>query len=178
VHEAQVSGNPHQLAFAYTCALIMAAGHHDLERARDAYTQARRWAELVNNQVVLTQTPLFLAMASSEDEPLEALSLVRDAIAGSATTGQWGNLDFALRRIILPLVRLGRHRSAALLLGGLTGLTTATPDTQHVVPRAKTALTNTLGAELDPLLHDGQALARHELVRLALDEIDIGLAST
>jgi hypothetical protein len=117
-------------------------------------------------------------MASREDEPREALSLIRDVLTAFVDTGQWSNLDFALRRIILPLVRLGRNRSAALLLGGLTGLTTATPDSQQVVPRAKAALSDTLGDELDPLLGQGQSFTRNELVRLALEEIDLSLSST
>jgi hypothetical protein len=55
--------------------LAVAAGHHDVEGARRAYTQARRWSDLAGNRIVPTFAPLFLAAASPEDKPLDALSL-------------------------------------------------------------------------------------------------------
>jgi hypothetical protein len=83
-----------------------------------------------------------------------------------------GSFDVALRCVLLPLVHLGRSRDAALLLGGLTSLSTAWPDPQRVIPRVTAALEDTLGAELDHLLKQGRSLTRQELARLALDEID------
>ena len=173
VRDAEASGNPHQLAHAYSGLVAIAAGQRDGDRARQAFIQAQHWSNVAGNNFVPTIAPLFLAMASSEDEPLEALSLVRDVLVAFDEAGTWVNLDFALRRVVMPLVRIGRHQSAAVLLGGMTSLTTSSPDTQHVVPRASATLADSLGTDLERLLDDGRALTRHQLVRLALDEIDI-----
>jgi predicted ATPase/class 3 adenylate cyclase len=172
VREAEASGNPHQLAYAYLGQLVIAAGHRDVERARRAYARARRWSDVAGNRVVEMNAPVYLAMAAPDDQPLEALSLVREVLAAYDETGTWGNLDHALRRIVMPLVRLGHDRAAALLLGGMSGLTSSTPDTQQVVPRAMAALEQTLGDDLTQILDEGRGLTRQELVRLAIDEID------
>ena len=159
-----------QLAWAHTTALVLAAGRRDRAQAQDAYVQVRRWAELARNRAVLHLAPAFLAMATPDDEPLETLSLIRDVLVATLDSGVWADLDFILRRVILPLARLGEGRSAALLLGGLTSLTRATPDTQEVVPRAKAALGEQFGAELERLLDDGAPYPA-ELAQLALDAI-------
>jgi hypothetical protein len=172
VREAEVSGNPHQLAYAYMGQLIIAAGHRDVEQAKRAFARARRWSDAAGNRVVEINAPVFLAMAAPEDQPLEALSLVRKAIPAYDETGQWGNLDFVLRRVIMPLVRLGHDRAAALLLGGMSDLASSTPDTQQVVPRAMAALERTLGGDLPQILDEGRGRTRQELVQLAIDEID------
>jgi predicted ATPase len=172
VRDAEATGNPHQLAFAYAGLLAVAVIRRDRERAGDAFERARHWADMANNRYIMFAAPSFLAMLH-EDEPREALSLVRGVVAAAIDAGFWGNFDTALRRIIIPLVHLGRCRAAALILGGLTSLPTATPDTQRVIPRAKAALADALGAELDPLLEQGRTLTRQQLARLALDEIDL-----
>jgi hypothetical protein len=172
VRDAEATGNPHQLAFAYAGLLAVAVIRRDRERAGDAFERARHWADMANNRYIMFAAPSFLAMLH-EDEPREALSLVRGVVAAAIDAGFWGNFDTALRRIIIPLVHLGRCRAAALILGGLTSLPTATPDTQRVIPRAKAALADALGAELDPLLGQGRTLTRQQLARLALDEIDL-----
>jgi hypothetical protein len=87
-------------------------------------------------------------------------------------SGSWANLHFALRRILIPLVHLGRHRSAAVLLGGVSTPTMASPDTRNVLPRARASLAEALGAELERLIDDGRSLTARELAHLALDEID------
>jgi predicted ATPase len=172
VREAEASGNPHQLAFAYVAQLIIAAGHRDVEQARRAFARARRWSDAADNHWMSASAPLFLAMAAPEDQPLEALSLVHEVLATYHQTAQWANLDFPLRRVVMPLTRLGHDRAAALLLGGMSGLASSTPDTQQVVPRAMAALEQTLGDDLTQILDEGRGLTRQELVRLALDEID------
>src|SRR5262249_21344858 len=91
VREAEASGNPHQLAFAYLGQLVIAAGHRDVEQARGAFSLARRWSDVADNRVVQMNAPVFLAMAAPEDRPLEALSLVREVLALYDETGQWGN---------------------------------------------------------------------------------------
>ena len=172
VRDAEATGNPHQLAFAYAGLLAVAVSRGDREQALDAFAKANYWANLANNRYLEYVGPLFLAMLR-EDEPREALSLVRDVVAAAVDAGFWGNFDMALRRIVLPLVHLGRCRAAALMLGGLTSLSTATPDTQRIIPRATSALADALGAELDSLLKQGRSFTRQELARLALDEIDL-----
>ena len=174
VRDAEVTGNPHQLAFAYAGLLAVAVSRGDREQALDAFAKASHWADLANNRYLEYVGPLFLAMLR-EDEPREALSLVRDVVAAAVDAGFWGNFDMALRRIVLPLVHLGRCRAAALMLGGLTSLSTATPDTQRIIPRATSALADALGAELDSLLKQGRSLTRQELARLALAEIDLSI---
>jgi predicted ATPase/class 3 adenylate cyclase len=177
VREAETSGNPHQLAFAYYGQLIIAAAHRDVEQARRAFARARRWSEAAGNRWVSTGAPLFLAMAAPEDQPLEALSLVREVLARFDETGQWASLDFGLRRVVMPLMRLGHDRAVALVLGGMSGLASSNPDTQQVVPRAMAALEQTLGDDLTQILDEGRGLTRQELVRLALEEIDTCLAA-
>jgi predicted ATPase len=172
VRDAEATGNPQQLAYAYGGLLAVAVSRGDREQASDAFGKARYWANLATNRHLEYQAPLFMAMVSREDEPRETLSLVRDVVAAAVNAGFWGNFDMALRRIVLPLVHLGRSRTAALLLGGLSSLSTASPDTQRVIPRVTAALADTLGAELDPLLKQGRSLTRQELARLALDETD------
>ena len=172
VRDAEATGNPHQLAFAYAGLLVVAVSRGDREQAVEAFEKARHWADMTNNRYILFAAPSFLAMLR-EDEPREALSLVRDVVAAAIDAGFWGNFDMAVRRIVLPLVHLDRCRAAALLLGGLTSLPMATPDTQHVIPRATAALADALGAELDALLQQGRSLTRQQLARLALDEIDL-----
>jgi hypothetical protein len=66
--------------------------------------------------------PFLLATASPEDQPVAALSVVREALDTFDQTGLWSELGFALRRVVMPLVRLGRYRPAALLAGGITAL--------------------------------------------------------
>jgi hypothetical protein len=172
VRDAEATGNPHQLAFAYAGLLAVAVSRGDRAHAVDAFERARHWADMANNRFVLFAAPSFLAMMR-EDEPREALSLVREVVAAAIDAGFWGNFDMALRRIVLPLLHLGRGRAAALVLGGLTSLPTATPDTQRVIPRAEAALADALGAELETLLHEGRSLTRQQLARLALEEIDL-----
>jgi len=178
VRAATATANPHQLASAYLGLLIHAVGRGDRDDAVAAFGQVKTLGEAVTNRLALAAAPLFLAMTSPEDDPLEALSLTSEMLTAAYDAGFWANLDFALRRIILPLVRLDRARPAAVVLGGLTGLDDVTPDTQNVIPRATALLTESLGDEFAPLFDQGRSYSKHDLVRFALDEIDAAIAST
>jgi predicted ATPase len=174
VDDAEATGNPHQLAFAYAGLLAIAAGQHDLERARFAYTRARQWSDRASNRLVSSMALFLLAMASPEDQPLAVLAVVREALAtfDFDATGLWSNLAAPLGSVVMPLVRLGRYRPAALLLGGISALPSSPPDTQQVVPRASAALEQELGQDFHRLLNEGRLLTRQELLRVALDEIE------
>ena len=177
VRAATGTANPHQLALAYLGLLIDAVGRGNRQEAVAAFGQAKALGEAVTNRLTIAAAPLFLAMTSPEDDPLEALSLTSDMLTAAYDAGFWGNLDFALRRIVLPLVRLDRARPAAVVLGGLTGLDDVTPDTQNVIPRATAVLTESLGDEFPPLFDQGRSYSKHDLVRFALDEIDAAFAN-
>jgi hypothetical protein len=177
VRTATATANPHQLATAYLGLLLDAVGRGNREEAVAAFGQAKALGDAATNRMVIAAAPLFLAMTSPEDDPLEALSLTSEMLTAAYDAGYWGNLDFALRRIVLPLLRLDRARPAAVVLGGLTGLDDATPDTQNVIPRATAVLTESLGDEFTPLFDQGRSYSKHDLVRFALDEIDAAIAT-
>jgi hypothetical protein len=162
---------------AYLGLLIDAVGRGDRQQAVAASGQVKALGEAATNQFAIGAAPLFLAMTSPENDPLEALSLTREMLTAAYDSGFWGYLDFALRRIVLPLLRLDRARPAAVVLGGLTGLDSVTPDTQNVIPRATALVTDSLGDEFAPLFDQGRSYTNHDLVRFALDEIDAAIAS-
>jgi hypothetical protein len=112
-----------------------------------------------------------MAMALSEDLPLQTSLLMREVLVSVDETAHWALLAPALRQVVVILVRLGHHRPAVVLLGGSTVLPSA-PDTQHAAPPATVALQQALGDQFPPLFEEGRRLTRHDLVRLALDEID------
>src|SRR3954454_20662243 len=174
---ATATVNPHQLAFAYLGLLIDAVGRGNRQQAVAAFGQAKALGDAATNRMVIAAAPLFLAMTSADDDPREALSLTSEMLTAAYDAGYWANLDFALRRIVLPLLCLDRARPAAVVLGGLTGLDDATPDTQNVIPRATALLTDSLGDEYAPLFDQGRSYSKHDLVRFALDEIDAAIAS-
>jgi hypothetical protein len=177
VRVATATANPHQLALAYLGLLIDAVGRGNRQEAVAAAGRAKALGEAATNQFAIGAAPLFLAMISPDDDPLEALSLTSEMLGAAYDAGFWGNVDFALRRIILPLVRLDRARAAAVVLGGLAGLDSLTPDTQNVIPRATASLTESLGDEFAPLFDQGRSYSKHDLVRFALDEIEAAIAS-
>jgi hypothetical protein len=172
LRDAEETGNPHQLAFAYTCGLVLAAVNHDVEGARRAFAEAERWASVADNPFIQFQARFFLAVVAGEDRPDEALALIRAVLITCEESGYWNHLDSVLRRVVLPLVRLGRHRAAAVILGGMTVLSVRSPDNFGVAESVTPALQLALGDDLPRLIEQGRSFARLELVRLALDEID------
>ena len=177
VRAATATANPHQLAFAYLGLLIDAVGRGNRQEAVAAFGQVKALGEAVTNRLAVAAAPLFLAMTSPDDDPLEALSLTSEMLTAAYDAGFWGNLDFALRRIILPLVRLDRARPAAVVLGGLTGLNerhTRHPERDSSRHRPPDRVAR---RRIPPLFNQGRSYSKHDLVRFALDEIDAAIAS-
>ncbi len=168
---AQATQNPHQLAGAYTALLAVASMSGDLARASDAYHRARRYAEIATNRLVISNTPLWLAYAAREAEPLEAIRLVRDVLVAFDEDSFWATLDFALVDLLLPLIELNRPHAAALALGAILN-PIAWPGTEKTTARARAALAQTLGPALDEAIRQGQTLERSELVRTLVETID------
>jgi hypothetical protein len=172
VRDAEVTKNPHQLAFAYLGRLAVAAVKADTALASDAFAQTRRWAEIATNRRVMDNDPLWMALATRNNhQPKEALALVREVLASFYDAGYWATLDFALNNILLPLVQLGHYRTAALALGAMTGRPDP-HDTRDPTVRAKAALADALGSDLDHLLDEGRSLSSSALTRVILDDID------
>jgi hypothetical protein len=161
VRDAEVTRNPHQLAFAYLGQVAVAAVNHDKPAATEAYSLALRWAEVANNRRVIDNAPLWLATAMT-DAPLEALRLVRGVLASFYDAGFWPILPFALEVTFESLSRLDQFHAAALALGGIT-------DNPNTFQRSALEV---LGPDLDRLLHQGQTCTRSELVEELLGAID------
>jgi hypothetical protein len=68
VRDAEASGNPHQLAHAYSGLVAIAAGQRDGDRARQAFIQAQHWSNVAGNSFVPTIAPLFPASTSRTNE--------------------------------------------------------------------------------------------------------------
>ena len=84
----------------------------------------------------------------------------------------WGNFEMILRPVVPALVRVGRHRPAAVLLGGLLGLAGGRNESIALATELRPQLTEALGDELDSLLREGQQLDRPSLAQLTISEVD------
>ena len=69
-------------------------------------------------------------------------------------------MDFALRRVLIPLTKLERFEAAATILGGLDAIPRSTPITRAA-----------LGSGFGAAFRAGQGLSLIELVRFAVDEV-------
>ncbi len=107
---------------------------------------------------------------------LDVIRFVRDPLEGSFNGGYYGNLDLSLGPLVLALTHYGRHRPAAVLLGGMMTMPTRDSMRPDLVADATTTLGGALGDDLTPLLEEGRSLPKRELARLALAEVDHVLA--
>jgi predicted ATPase/DNA-binding SARP family transcriptional activator len=174
VRDAESTGNPTQLALAYT-GLLAVTAQHDLTAAVPLLDTIRRWADLANNPKIAGNAGLWLA-GSPQAAPLDVIRFVRDALEGSFNGGYYGNLDLSVGPLVLALTHYGRHRPAAVLLGGMTTLPARDSQRPDLAADATTALATVLGDEIAPLLDEGRSLPERELARLALAEVDHVLA--
>jgi predicted ATPase/DNA-binding SARP family transcriptional activator len=170
LRDARTTGNPLQLALAWAGVVALNV-RFDKAAALRALPEALRWAQISNYLLIGENAALWFSYAARDEEPLEALTYARHAIAGARIGRYAGNLDLSLGVILLPLIRFGRTHSAALILGGLASLPENVLDTE-VLAQARVELTDALGPDLDRLVAEGSGLATNELARLALDEID------
>ena len=113
----------------------------------------------------------------SDEEPLQTLAFLRLCVADTHSACYWGNFEMILRPVVPALVRLGRHRPAAVILGGLLGLAGGRTESIALATELRPQLTDALGDELDSLLRDGQQLDRPSLAQLTISEVDL-LTST
>jgi predicted ATPase/DNA-binding SARP family transcriptional activator len=170
VRDAESTGNPIQLALGHT-GLLAVTSQHDLRAAVSMLDTARRWAHLANNPIIAGNAALWLANAP-QATPADVVTFVRDALEGSFSGGYLGNLELSLGPLVLALAHYGRHRAAAILLGGVTTMPTRDSMRPNLVAEATATLSDALGDELVPLLEEGRHLPKRELARLALAEID------
>jgi predicted ATPase/class 3 adenylate cyclase len=172
VEAAMSVKNPHQLALAHLSRLIATAATQHRDLAREAFDDTMRWADHAHNRMVAGLAPLFLVMAIGDDDPLECLRITANVLQTHLRTGFQVNVDFAVRRLLIPLCKLERFETVATLLGGLSGIPQATPDTQGTLGRAEELARDALGASFDNARVRGQRMTTVELVRAALEEVE------
>jgi hypothetical protein len=172
VREAEPGRNPYQLSYAHAGLLSAARATQDMATATSAYSATKKWADQVDNRLVLAQATAFLARTAADADPAEALEWLREAIIELTRSGDWGHGQWVLKSCLLPLIRMGRHRNAARALGAIDWLFPDQRRQGDVVSATHRVLADALGpAEFDALLDSGRQLDRSELVRLVLDEI-------
>jgi len=176
IREAESTGVPFQLANAYTGMLAVESAR-DKALAPRLFAKARQWSELAGTRILFDNAALWMALACREEEPLQTLAFARLCVADTNARRYWGNFELIIRPVVPALVRLGRHRPAAVLLGGLLGLAGGRNESIALAAELRPQLTEVLGDELDALLRHGQGLDRPSLAQLAISEIDL-LTST
>jgi hypothetical protein len=174
VADAESRGNAVQLAYAYA-GLLAVLSKRDRSAAVALLDQVRRWAAVADIRHVVDNSGLWLATAPGAT-PADALRSSRDALVGSVSGGYVGNLDLSLGYVVNALVECGRHRCAAVLLGGLSAWPATDAVGRGPLDRSTAELTRVLGVELPDLFEHGVRLPKRELARLAVAEIDLVLA--
>jgi hypothetical protein len=111
-------------------------------------------------------------MASPEDQPLTVLSVAREALANYDATGLWSNLDFALRRVVMPLVRLVGTGLRLSFSAALPPSRRLPPTPSRSCPEPRPRSNRNSARTFHRLLNEGRLLTRQELLRVALDEIE------
>jgi len=174
---ARTSGSPTALAQA-SYALGLALERTDATESLRLLRESARLASSVGNRWIE-------AFADTEVWWLEArYGDVLTALRGSGVVietwnrgGDWANLRLSLRRVFGLLVRLGDHRSAALLHGALEASGAASalpfePNDAHDVDRSVQNLRTSLGqAEYDAAVAAGASLSDPELVHFILTRV-------
>ena len=176
IREAEATGVPFQLANVYTGMLAVESAR-DKALAPPLFAKARQWAELAGTRLLFDNAALWMALACRDEEPLQTLAFLRLCVADTHARRYWGNFEMILRPVVPALVRLGRHRPAAIILGGLLGLAGGRTESIALATELRVQLTDALGDELDSLLRDGQQLDRPSLAQLTISEVDL-LTST
>jgi len=171
IREAESTGVPFQLANAYTGMLAVESAR-DKALAPRLFAKARQWSELAGTRILFDNAALWMALACREEEPLQTLAFARLCVADTNARRYWGNFELIIRPVVPALVRLGRHRSAAVLLGGLLGLAGGRNESIALATELRPQLTEALGEELDSLFREGQQLDRSSLAQLAISEVD------
>jgi hypothetical protein len=145
---------------------VESARHKEL--APGLFAKTRQWAELAGTRMLFDNAALWMALACRDEEPLEVLTFLRLCVVDTYGRRYWGNFEMILRPIVPALVRLGRHRPAAVLLGGLLGLAGGRNESIALATELHPQLAEVLGDELDSLLCEGQQLDRASLAQLAI----------
>jgi hypothetical protein len=177
IRDAEASGVPFQLANAYTGGLAV-----ELQRDRslgpELFAPARRWSQAAGSRLLFDNAAFWMADASRSEEPLEALTYARMCMVDTYESRYWGNFEIVLRPVVEALARLGRHRSAALLLGGLLALPGTKGESAEIAAVAEPLIRDALGDAANDLFADGSRLDRPGLARIALAEMDELLPSS
>jgi len=152
--------------------LLAVESARDKSLAPALYDKARQWAELAGTRMLFDNAALWMAQACREEEPLQTLEFLRLCMVDTYARRYWGNFEMILRPVVPALVRVGRHRPAAVLLGGLLGLAGGRNESIALATELRPQLTEALGDELDSLLREGQQLDRPSLAQLTISEVD------
>jgi hypothetical protein len=177
IRDAEASGVPFQLANAYTGKLAVEQ-QRDRSLVHELFARARRWSQLAGTRMLFDNAASWMANGSREAEPLDALAYARMCMGDTYESRYWGNFEIVLRPVVEALARLGRHRSAALLLGGLLALPGTRGESAEIAAVAEPLIRAGLGDAANDLLADGARLDRPGLARIALAEIDELLPSS
>ena len=191
IREAEATGVPFQLANAYTGMLAVESAR-DKALAPPLFAKARQWAELAGTRLLFDNAALWMALACRDEEPLQTLAFLRLCVADTHARRYWGNFEMILRPVVPALVRLGRHRPAAIILGGLLGLAggrtesialaTELPRSAHRCARRRARLTAPRRPAARPselgTAHDQRSRLAHQHVGAGSDEIGQDDAST
>jgi hypothetical protein len=169
--DAEATGNAVQLALGYAGVLAVVS-RTDRAAAIELLAKVRRWADVANNRMIAGNAAIWLSNAPTAS-PIDALTFSRDALVGAASGGYLGNLDLSLGPVVVALIDYGHYVPAARLLGGMTTLPMSDPMRPELVAEATAALADVLGDGLGRLLEEGRTLAKRELARLALEQIDL-----
>jgi hypothetical protein len=172
IEAALSTKSPHQLALAHLSRLIAAASTQDRALARESFDDTMRWADQAHNRMVADLAPLFFVMAIGDDDPIECLRITANVLRSQLRTGIRVNIDFAVRRLLIPLCALHRFDAVATLLGGLSAIPQATPDTQDTRARAEAFARDSIGDRFDECFERGRLMTADEIIRAALDEIE------
>jgi hypothetical protein len=171
--EAEISGNPIQLAFGYA-GVLAALSRHDPAAAAEMLPTVRHWAGVARHRTIADNAALWLSAAPTAT-PTDVLVFTRDAIMSAVQHGQFGTLDLSLGFILDALIDLGRFAPAARILGGMRELGRRDPLRPHLVDEAADAVTAALGGDAAALLEDGRRQTLRALAEMALEQIDLAL---
>ena len=144
VAATEARGNPLELGCAYSGELAYALAT-DRGRALELYERVRRWAALAGSRSLPANAALLMAMSANPDNPLETLAFARAAISQHYDAAYWLGIRSALQPVVRALVDLRHHRVAAVLLGGLAGVTSPAPP-QHDSPPSSRPTSTRLSA--------------------------------
>lgn len=129
---ARAVGNPSQIAWCLYEAGVIEAGH-DNAAAAVALDQALELAELVENRymagiILMIRT----RVAAESDDYVGSLTGFSEMLGHWYRLANWANLGNAIRLFASFLASCGHDESAAIVLGGLRGISERSPESLQV----------------------------------------------